>query len=196
MKRQGKKITLIGLIGVALIVAGIGLSLFQNHENDTEFNDAVRFSKEYTQVSKDNVFVFKSADEIVDILEHGTGIVFLGFSECSWCQAYAPILNDVAKEVGIEKIYYLDIRKDRSDNTTEYQAIIEILRDHLDLDNEGNPRVFVPDVSVVNNGAIVGHDNETSTISGEITPKEYWTDEKITALKNRLRVMMREIAIS
>jgi thiol-disulfide isomerase/thioredoxin len=196
-----KNIFLIIIVSlIVLLTVGIGMGLLLKH-NDAKApsgveTDATRFSREYTQVGQDNVFVYRSATQIVDILRGGTGVVFLGFPSCPWCQAYVPMLNDVAKEVGIEKIFYLNIQEDRANNSPEYQAIVEILKDHLDLDNEGKPRVFVPDVTVVDHGKIIGHDNETSTISGGITPEEYWTEEKVTALKNRLRTMMSEIADS
>lgn len=51
-------------------------------------------------------------------------------------------------------------------------------------DEEGNARIFVPDVTFVNKGEIVGHDNETSMESGE--PDEYWSEEKVMDLKGRL----------
>jgi thiol-disulfide isomerase/thioredoxin len=185
---------------IVLLGVGVGTCLWLkfgtntvNAPGKTE-TDAVRFARDYPQVGEDNVFVYRNASQIVDILKGGTGVVFLGFPECPWCQAYAPMLNDVAKDVGIEKIFYCDIREDRTNDTAEYRAIVELLRGHLDLDNEGRPRVFVPDVTVVDRGVIIGHDNETSLISGGVTPGEYWTHERVLVLNDRLRVMMGEIA--
>lgn len=57
--------------------------------------DAQRFKKEYANVRDDNVFIYKSTEEIINILEHGTGIVYLGFPECPWCQAYVKFLDEV-----------------------------------------------------------------------------------------------------
>ena len=50
----------------------------------------------------------ESIISIVKILEHGTGVVYLGFPECPWCQAYVPMLNEVADIEGLEKIYYFN----------------------------------------------------------------------------------------
>lgn len=162
--------------------------------NKTKQTDAVKFSKEYTQISEDNVFVYRTIDEIISILENGTGIVYLGFPECPWCQKYVTILNEVAKENGIEKIYYYDILEDRKNNTEKYQKIVEILGNNLLYDEEGNHRIYVPDITFVLNGEIVGHDNETSVVTEEEgTPEEYWTTEKISSLKAKLSAYMQTV---
>ena len=60
-------------------------------------------------------------------------------------------------------------------------------------DEEGNERVFVPDVTFILNGEIIGHDNETSVITEDITPEEYWTSSKVDRLKEKLRIYMVDI---
>ena len=85
-----------------------------------EETDSKKFKEEYPQVSEFNMFTYKSADDIIKILEHGTAIVYLGFPECPWCQAYVPMLNEVADSEGLEKIYYYNILNDRKDNTDNY----------------------------------------------------------------------------
>lgn len=187
-----KVVSLVCIIAV-VICASVTFYLLNNNK-DTKETDAVKFSKEYTEVSKNNVFVYRTAEEIITILEKGTGVVFFGFPSCPWCQAYAPMLDDVAKDVGIDKIFYYDIKKDRENNTKEYQKIVSILEEYLETDAEGKPRVYVPDVTVVNKGEIVGHDNETSLISDEtLMPDVYWTKELKDALRLRLEEMMMEI---
>ena len=83
-----------------------------------------KFSAEYHEVAKNNVFVYRNIDEIINILEKGTGIVYLGFPECKWCQRYTKYLNEVAMDMGISKIYYYNIREDRKLNTENYQKIV------------------------------------------------------------------------
>lgn len=180
-----KKSFKIGLLCLILLIVTGGIFLYFS-KNKKE-NDNIKFSKEYTLVGEDNLFVYRSGEEIINILEKGTGIVFLGFPECPWCQAYAPILNKVATEEEIDKIYYFNIMNDRKNNTEVYQKIVKLLTGKLDFDEEGNERIFVPNVSFILNGDIIGNDNETSLISGEITPEDYWTDNKKIELKEKLR---------
>ena len=101
----------------------------------------------------------------------------------------------VAVEENIDTIYYTNILEDRKNNTEQYQRLVEILKDYLLKDEEGNPRIYVPDITVVSNGEILGHDNETSVITSADsgTPQEYWSEEKIRNLKERLREMFKKL---
>ena len=152
---------------------------------DETTKDNYKFSVEYTRVPMDNVFVYKTEEEIINFLETGTGIVYLGFPECPWCQSYVVYLNEVAKDSGIEKIYYLNVKDIRTNNTENYQKIVSLLSSILPNDENGNKKVYVPQVVFVKKGDVVAGDNETSMIS-EGTPLEYWTSENIANLKQKL----------
>ena len=191
MKSNKVVIIIMGVIIVLLIAVVVFLLVRDNNEVNNDNNqvvtDATKFAEEYTLVPDDNVFVYSSVDEIIDILENGAGVVYLGFPECQWCGQYVVYLNEVAKERNIDRVYYYNIREDRSNNTENYQRIVELLGNNLTDDEEGNPRIYVPAVIFVNGGTIVGFDDETSLdTEGASTPSEYWTDEKVNALKDRL----------
>lgn len=183
MKKYWKLI--LGVLVLICLVIGLVL-IFTNSE---KVEDSELFASEYTQVDEDNVFVYKNAKEIIQILENGTGVVYLGFPECKWCQAYVPYLDEVAKENNIDKIYYFNIREDREKNTADYKKIVELTSDFLLYNDEGEKRVFVPDVYVVLDGEILSHNNETSMITEDILPIDYWTDEKLDNLKKTLKEM-------
>ncbi len=183
------------IIGISILIVIIAIALvlffvFQNNEEESEISDALKFREEYTEVGEDNVFLYRNADEIVRILEHGTGVVYLGFPECKWCQKYVTYLNEAAEENNITRIYYLDILEDRNNNTSEYQEIVSLLDEYLEYDEEGNKRVYVPAVIVVDGGEIVGFDDETSLDTHNLDdPEEYWTEEEVSDLMNRLAEM-------
>jgi len=187
MNKKMKKYILIS--GIALLLIGIFI-IYKTNNNRLKDNE--KFANEYTEVGQNNVFVYRSVDEIIKILEGGTGLVYLGFPECPWCQAYVPILNEVAKEEGVEKIYYYNIKDIRSNNTAEYQKIVKLLKNFLSKDDEGNERIFVPDVYAIREGKILSHNNDTSMISSDITPTEYWTDSKKTEIKKIFKTMIEE----
>ena len=153
-----------------------------------EMGDSERFALEYPLVGGGNIFVYKNAGETADILEKGRGIVFMGFKECPWCQQYAVYLHDAAREMEVEKIYYCDIKEDRETNSENYRRIIGILSGRLQYDDEGRPRLYVPDAAIVSRGRIITHDYETSKETlGFDTPQEYWNDERVNAFKERLK---------
>lgn len=176
-----------------LIIAVVSLILLTAC-NKIKVTDSEKFVKEYNQVSEYNVYVYRNAEEIIKILEHGTGIVYLGFPECPWCQAYVPILNEVADTEGLEKIYYYNIYNARKENTKDYQKIVTILSKYLQYDEEGNKRVYVPAIIAVAEGKIVGFDDETAYDTlGYKEPAEYWNEERTKKLKIKLSEMLNEV---
>lgn len=181
---MNKKILLIIPILLTVILVGC----------NKEETDAQKFAKEYTKITEYNYFVYRESDEIVKILENGTGVVYLGFPECKWCQAYVPILNEVADIEGLEKIYYYDILEARKNNTSDYQKMVEILSDYLQYDDEGNKRIYVPAIIFVSKGEIVGFDDETSYDTEDFKePEDYWTEEEISDLKSKLTESMNKV---
>lgn len=139
---------------------------------------------------EDNRFVYAKPAEVIEITERGDGVVFLGFPECPWCQQLAPIVDEAANAEGLEKIYYLNIREARANNDETYQKLVNKLSDYLQKDDDGNPRIYVPDVTVFRQGDIVGRFEQESADEGEqVTPDTFWTSER----RNRAIAQLREM---
>jgi len=187
MESSKKNVYIIfGIIAVLILIISLSF-LFKKDK----MSDAERFAKEY-DFTVNNVFVYRSLDEINKILENGTGVVYLGFPECPWCKGYIPYLNEVAINEHLDKIYYFNILNDRKNNTSGYKKTVQLLNDYLKYDNEGNKRIYVPAVIAVNNGKIVGFDDESSLdTKGYETPEEYWKNEDLDGLKKRLSDMIK-----
>jgi len=194
MNKYGK--ILVGIVALLLIIT-IPILIYEKFENENDkMTDAEKFKKEYPGVTENNIFVYSNTTEIINILKNGTGVIFLGFPDCKWCQTYAPMLNNIASEAGIEKIYYLNILNDRKNETKDYQTITKLLDENMLCDDEGNKKIYTPDVTIVKNGKIIGHDNESSVITEcGITPQDYWTNEKKEALKTKLTNYFNELTI-
>ena len=173
------------LLGAILIVIGlILLYFFFIKKDDNKETDAQKFRNEYSNVSDNNPFVYRNIDQIINILEKGTGVVYLGFPECPWCQAYVPYVEEVAKKVGIDKVYYFNILEDRKNNSEKYQKIVKILNEYIPNDEEGNKRVFVPALIIVKDGKILLFNDETSLdTKGYEKPEDYWKNEGSEDLK-------------
>ena len=101
-----KKTIIISSIVVLLLIVGLVLFLVfkKNKINKNIDEEKIKFAEEY-KTTKDNVFTYRTIEEINKILKNGTGLVFLGFPKCPWCRGYVPIINEVAKKEGLEKFY-------------------------------------------------------------------------------------------
>jgi len=192
---------IVGILLIAIIATSMYLIIGNKNDKKTQNKNeeerkinSEKFSKEYTELNDENVYTYKNADEIIKILEHGTGIVYLGFPECPWCQRYVVYLNEVAKKEDLEEIYYYNIREDRENNTKKYQKMVSILSENLQYDKEGNKRIYAPSIIAIKDGKIVGFDDETAyDTKNHATPDEYWTDDEIKDLKKKLTTMIEKV---
>ena len=194
-KVDKKNKTLYTVIGIVVLVLACSIGFYKVFTSiENKETDAEKFAREYS-IDNDNVFVYRTLEEINKILKNGTGIVYLGFPECPWCKGYVPYLNEVAKKAKLDKIYYFNILKDRKNNTDDYKKTVELLKDYLKYDDEGNKRIYVPAVIAVNKGKIVGFDDETSyDTKGYEKPEDYWKNEDLDGLKNRLSKMINDVS--
>lgn len=180
--KLNKKIYFI--IGIALLSIIILLVIINKKDNN---NDASKFSNEYKNVPINNKFKYVNAKEAIEILQNETGILFMGFGDCIWCQDYAKYLNETIMNTNINEIYYLNIYKDRKNNSKEYKKIVKILNNNLPYDEMGNHQILVPSTSFILNGVVNNYDDETSYVSKDMpSTKDYWNDERIKQFKEKI----------
>lgn len=184
-----KKLIVMLLSGV-LFFAGCTTASSTSSTTSTKVET---LSEQYKELPEDNQFYTMEKDSVKTFLEHGTGVLLLSFPGCPWCQAYINQLNDVLVANKLKAAYY-NIRVDKDDDRTFYDEVSELIQnlnetgeDIIQYDNDGKPVIYMPLVLFVENGKIVAFDNETSMISSdEVTPEEYWSEDKKKALNEKL----------
>ena len=177
MRKNLRKISCIILAILMLLLAGCS-----DGKEGPKNSEKIPVTDTYEIEGECKIF-YASQDDILSMLKHGTGIVFLSWKDCPWCHKYISVLNDAVQNFDVEVLYY-DIYEDRESGTDFYNEVIKILEPALDevnaYDASGKPRVYVPDVTFVSSGKIIGHDNESSMISEEFDDidaaiEEYWS---------------------
>ena len=118
-------------------------------EYKTEVTDNVRFSNEYKDISKNNLYVYANENKILDILNGKSGILFMGFPSNIWSHYYAEYLNEVAVRYEIKEIYYYNFSKDRQMNNNVYNTIVNKLKEHLSFDDNVNIDLSATTVVIV-----------------------------------------------
>lgn len=190
-----KKTIIISSIVVLLLIVGLVLFLVfkKNKINKNIDEEKIKFAEEY-KTTKDNVFTYRTIEEINKILKNGTGLVFLGFPECPWYRGYVPIINEVAKKEGLEKIYYFNIYEDRKNNTEEYQEMVKLLKGFLRYDDEGNERIYAPSLIAVKNGKILEFDDTRYWDNKKYdSAEEFWQSADLKPMKEKITKMINEV---
>ena len=109
---------------VVLIVASVIYIINYNNK------DQIKFKKEYENlnnqklednnkarkviISGNNPIIYATAEEISKKIDNKeTFAVYFGFSKCPWCRSIISNLLKTAKDLKIEKIYYVDVENIR-----------------------------------------------------------------------------------
>lgn len=189
MKKKKLVKKIISLI--CLIVMTYLFIYFGSKDYVVKITDNVKFSNEYKDISKNNIFSYTKEHEILDLLNNGSGVIFMGFSSNIWSHYYADYLNEIAIINDIEKIHYYDFKKDRSIDKQTYINIVEKLSPYLTANDLGEMDISAPTIVIVKNGKIIYFDDEVNTIKGNVTPEEYFNDYKknlfMVSLDNALK---------
>lgn len=217
------KVLLVSLLAI-LSLCVVFIRVLDNRENLIENSDAVKFEKEYESlngiktgnneyleldISSDNPMIYAKYDDIEQMINSGTGVIYFGFPECPWCRNVVPQLISVADEAGLDKIYYfnaLEIRDVKSidengdvvvekEGTEEYNKLIELLYDYLGeyegLNDETIKRLYFPTVVFVKDGQIIG--SHIGTLDSQTNPYIPLTESQSTELKDIYSEYMLEV---
>lgn len=204
-KSQNMVIVIVAVIIAAILLStGIFFLIRTNQptaepttpSEPTELTDAERFKQSYEslndtiregtdnvyhaiEIANNNPIVYVNIKETLNLLNSDHAIIYIGGNWCPHCRNAVPVLLEVAKQFGLNKIYYLELDDTKSlfewkdgelvktrDGSAEYYQLLDTLSEHLSdysiNDLEGNPqptgekRIYVPYVIAVKDGEIVG----------------------------------------
>lgn len=160
-------------------------------------SDALKFKNEYENINgeaiegkdykvrtldidSDNPIIYLNLDDALRVVKEETAIIYFGFARCPWCRSIIETLLEVAKDLKINKIYYVDVYDSRDVLQVNEEGKIEItkeapdayyelltllddvLEDYMITDNDGNSintgekRIYAPNVVAVKDGKVLG----------------------------------------
>ncbi|MDD2435439.1 MAG: hypothetical protein PHO63_04210, partial [Bacilli bacterium] len=188
----------ISILLLIVITVVVILSFDKEKEIKKEPNEsALKFKAEYEAlnglvvndktysdmtIDGDNIFVYADMEKLKEIIK-GTGVIYFGFPECPWCRLAIPVMEEAAKEVGIDKIYYYNVLKIRdtkeldedgnvvitNPGTEDYQTLLELLDEALPEYNGLNDpmikRIYVPLVITFKDGKVI--DSHLGTVDSQ-----------------------------
>lgn len=221
------KKSIIGIIFAVILVGAISFKIYLDNKEEVKEDgipvataDSKKFKDEYeslngTKNASDIEYLslsideaspvqYKTDEEIVDILNNGTGVIYFGFSTCPWCRSMVETLLKAVDDNNVSNLYYVDIKDIRSsykvnnsklektiDGTESYYKILDRLADYLsdykitsgkkEYDT-GEKRLYAPTVVAIKNGEILGlHE---ATVESQTDPYSGLTDEEAKELYN------------
>ncbi len=210
---MNKKV-IIGIIAaVIVILAGVGVYFFAFHNPDAKkfkeeyesLNNTIRESdgEKYNNVDipRNNPIRYVTVSEALDLFSEKKAIIYVGANWCPWCRNMLAPMFDVAKELDIDKIYYLELDDDKSNfeiqdgelkktsnGSEDYYKLLDVLKDYLEdysLTDEddnsyptGEKRIKMPFFITIRNGGIVEAKGITRTLEEGQSKYSEMTDEQ------------------
>ena len=178
---------LLGAILVGIMTFGIYQYLKSDGEKFKAEYEALNNENININISKNNPIKYVTLDEVFDIIQNKTGVIYFGFPGCPWCRNMIPVLFEAAKNNNIDTIYYFNPRNVKKSDNDEYNKLKEILNEYLSEDENGQKVLYVPDVYFIKDGKIVGH--HLGTVDSQADPTISLTEEE----KNELLDIFNEL---
>lgn len=230
MEKSNKIYMIVIFVCAALVIGLCGYAIITH--KDEKISDAIKFKNEYealngvvneatdnkyieVNIDEENPMVYKTGKEILDVLKNEDAIIYFGFAACPWCRNAVPVLLDAAKELNVDKIYYVDILDIRDtykfsgsiepeqtkNGTDAYYEILKFLDKKLEKfyvkDEAGNmydtgvKRLYAPTVVGVKGGKVVGF--HESTIESQTDPYELLDEKGKSELKNEYKKIIESV---
>ncbi len=196
---------IIGIILGVVLVLLVGLKFYLNYQDNQKKEepqteerkptaDSKAFKEQYeslngtknssdkdyltVSIAENNPVTIKTDEEILDVLNNGTGVIYFGFNSCPWCRSLVETLLQSIDDNNINNLYYVDIKdirstyevknkklKETKKGTESYYEILEKLDEYLteytitenkkEYDTK-EKRLYAPTVVAIKNGEIVG----------------------------------------
>lgn len=178
---------LLGAILVGVMTFGIYQYLKSDGEKFKAEYEALNNENVNINISKNNPIKYVTLDEVFDIIQNKTGVIYFGFPGCPWCRNMIPVLFEAAKNNNIDTIYYFNPKNVKKSDNDEYNKLKEILNEYLSEDENGQKVLYVPDVYFIKDGKIVGH--HLGTVDSQEDPTISLTEEE----KNELLDIFNEL---
>lgn len=141
-------------------------------------------------MDSDHQFIEVPMSDFLLKLDAGaTGIYYFGYTTCPWCVEAVPIMNEVAKELGLN-IFYID-KKAETTKEADSKAIEARIPDKLEKDDDGNPHLYVPYVITIKDGTITSY--HTGTVDSHDAHERKMTDKEKAELKKIYQEMFQTI---
>lgn len=155
---------------------------------DDSCNEETADMSSYEVNLENNRYIPKSQEETLKMIQDKEdGIFYFGRPTCPWCVEIVPILNEVAASKDLY-VYYVDTsEKDETIFPQIEDAFKEVL---TNFDEEGNPKMYVPEVIVMKEGKAVDH--HIGTLDEHDAHERKMTSDEIDQVTKIYEILLEE----
>lgn len=158
----------------------------------TYATDGERFNGDYNEIPRNNPFVYLNSTELIELLNNGSGIVFMGNKENVWSESYAKYLYEIAEYLGLKEIYYYDVKKVKLLKNRNYYNIINALEGKLIETDDSVNNLFSPSLYIIKDGKVVFYDNTTAVVNNDLEVDTYWDSSNVYKFKEKIITAINE----
>lgn len=177
------------IVTLVVTIGGIGGTLYIYRNQDKfylPFIDSYKFKEEFESINglsiKDTNYVYSTIkvndnnhyryatfDDVFELLDNGTGIIFIGYKYSLRSRSMVNALDNAVGQSDFDDIYYLDIHlydeeyeynngilEVKTKGSKDYYKLVKKLDDSLPLYKNEYKRISYPTVIFVSEGEIVG----------------------------------------
>lgn len=152
----------------------------------TYTTDGERFNGDYTEIPRNNPFKYLNSTELIELLNNGSGIIFMGNKENIWSKRYAQYLYELSKDFDIKEIFYYDVKKVKLLKNRNYYNIINALEGKLIETDDSTNNLFSPSLYIVKDGEVVFYDNTTAVVNNDLEIDTYWNSSNVYSFKEKI----------
>ena len=173
------------ILAALLVLALLGACTTKPQDPPAEIADMSGYG-----INSENYYVL-AMEDAYEFMGKETAYLYFGFDTCPWCLELVPLLDTIANEKNIH-IYYVNVRPFGEDirvaENADFQKVYELTKEFLDLNPEGNPHFYVPQLFAVQDGKIVG--DHIGALPDHDSREAKMTAEEIQQLKDELLIFI------
>ena len=183
---------IVSIILFCLFIAGFIYVSTIDFKKDV-IKDNEKFVIEHKEViDPENIYVYVNSQEAYELVKEDNVLLLFGVKDNNYVGYYANILNEVAKSLEIDKIYYYDITEDRLNKNASYESIVKYLDGYVQHLDDGTANLYGPTFLIKKDGVISFYYDDTSIIKGNIKAEEYWNEYQVNIAKLYLDTALKD----
>ena len=208
-KKKKNKILVIVIPIVLIILICIGVYVVKENKKEEKLKtDNIDFKNEYealngqltedgkeypeVNIPEENVMNYSDINEVLKLFkDKKDGIVYLGSAKSLYSRSAIEVLLNETAKTKIDKVYYLEIEKTKTENKEKYNELKELLgEEYFDKENNTND-LQIPLVLFIVDGNVVSY--QKGTLFSQVSPYDELNEDQKTGLGEIYRYGIRDV---